>query len=905
MKKPPCHKGPDSGSRLVPGYLRCEYAIDPKGIDVRRPRLSWIVESEQRAQRQTAYRILVAHAGATLATNRGTLWDSGFVSSNETTNIIYEGKPLKSEMQCFWKVQVRDAGGDESAWSQPAHWTMGLLGDSDWRAAWIGMDRIGRPVKSGSGANNSDGALYLPPPRYLRKTFMLRKPIRRATAYASALGLFEMHINGRRVGMDYFTPGWTDYQTRVYYNTYDVTDMLTEGGNAMGAILADGWYAGYVGFKNIREHDGDKPRFRVQLHVEYKDGSRRTIVTDRSWKASTGPLLESDLLMGETHDARREMPGWNAPGFDDSNWSRVNLTSSIKAATGAYPGARVQEFRRIRPVSVTEPKQGRFVFDLGANFAGFVRLKVKGRRGRRIVMRFAERLEPDGTIYTENLRGARATDTYICKGGGREETWEPQFTFHGFQYVEVHGYPGQPDIRAITGVELTSNTPVAGDFKCSNRMANRLYRNIRQTQRANFIDIPTDCPQRDERLGWTGDAQIYIRTATCNNDVAAFFTKWLVDLADAQTADGGFPDIAPCKSHNGHGVSAWGDAGVICPWTMYQAYGDEHILRKHYRSMARWISFCRKNSRGLLRPAEGYGDWLNINANTPKDVLATAYFAHSADLVAQTATVLGKTGDAEKYCRLHEQIKDAFNQAYVLSNGRIRGDTQTVYVLALRFNLLPEALRAPAARHLVEDIESRGWHLSTGFVGTKDLMTVLTDTGHLDVAYHLFHNRSFPSWGFSIQHGATSIWERWDGWTPEKGFQTPGMNSFAHYSFGAVGEWMFRTIAGIDTDGPGFRNIIIRPRPGGVMKWCRASYKSIRGPIKTHWKIETGRFMLDVSIPANTTATIHIPTSDPGSIMEGGNLVDVSEDISHLWSGPRSGVYRIHPGEYAFESKIK
>jgi alpha-L-rhamnosidase len=1046
---------------LSPGHLRCEYLVNPLGIDMPRPRLSWLVESSQRAQQQTAYRILVARTKAGLDADKGDLWDSGMIESDETIQIDYGGKPLQSGIQCFWKVRVRDAEGLESGWSDPAFWTMGLLKDTDWTATWIGMDKVtprspgyrdlnnahwiwypegtpaqnaspgtryfregftlpeNRKIESGrcmiaadnrftlfiNGGKAAEGSsnkmamstditkhlrtgsnilaveainegdtgnpagllatfrfqfdqgsplvivtdekwkveidplkgwktaafhdrawsnamtlgksgckpwgdvstdeLYLPPSRYLRKEFNIKNPIRRATVYASALGLYELHLNGKRVGEDYFTPGWTDYDTRVYYNTYDVTGMLAGRENVIGAILADGWYSGYVGWNRIREHSGDKPRFRAQLHLEYEDGNREIIATGRSWKVSTGPLLEADFLMGESYDARMELPGWDAPGFDDKAWQQANVTSTIKAKTEAYPGVTVQKFQEIIPVKITEPRKGRFIFDLGTNFAGFVRLKVKGQRGRKVVLRFAERLNPDGTIYTENLRDARVTDTYICRGGGREETWHPRFTFHGFQYVEVTGYPGQPGTEALTGIELTSNTPVAGDFSCSDRIANQLYRNICQTQRSNFIDIPTDCPQRDERLGWTGDAQIYVRTATCNNDVAAFFTKWLVDLDDAQFPDGGFPDVAPRETHEGHGVAAWADAGVICPWTIYNVYHDERVLMGHYDAMKGWIAYCRENSEGLLRPATGYGDWLSINADTPKDVLATAYFAYSTKLVARTAEVIGRKKDAEKYHRLHEQIKEAFNQAYVSGDGRIKGETQTVYVLALRFGLLSDAIQPLAVQHLIDDIKAKDWHLSTGFVGTKDLMSVLTDYGYTDVAYRLFHNKSFPSWGFSIQHGATSIWERWDGWTPEMGFQNPGMNSFAHYSFGAVGEWMFRTVAGIDTDGPGFRNIIIRPSPGGRLKWCKAKYDSIRGPIRTHWETANGGFHLDVSIPANTTARVHIPTSNPGSVMESNVPAETSEGVSFMQSGDGVEVYRIQSGRYRFTSHLE
>lgn len=1043
---------------LTPTSLRCEYRTDPLGIDVTQPRLSWIVESSQRAQRQTAYRIIVAAAPETLARNEGDLWDTGKVVSSATNQIAYEGKPLTSRMRCHWKVMVWDADDKPSAWSGPALWTMGLLAPDQWQAKWISLESKemkqqvdvlkdaqwiwapeGNPAQStpvgkryfrttvtipagrkvtkamltitadngftafvngkeaGSGSNfkNAEtldianhlvpganviaveatnvgdapnpagliatariefeleapltistgpawkvsqtapdgwktaafndanwpqakalgpagaqpwgqiatGIMYLPAPRFMRKGFTVSRPVSRATVYATALGLYELQINGQKVGSEYFRPGWTDYDKRVYYNTYDVTQMLRQGDNAVGAILADGWYVGYIGWGHQREHYGsDKPWLRTQLHIEYADGTSDIIATDGTWKASAGPILEADFLMGETYDATREMPGWSAAGFDDSAWSPVLVNADINTAVQAYPGVPVEVYKEIKPVKITEPTPGRFVYDMGTNFAGFVRLKVKGEKGTKVVIRFAERLNPDGTIYTTNLRGARATDTYICKGDGIE-TWQPRFTFHGFQYVELTGYPGKPGKEAITGIELTSATPVVGSFACSDAQANQLYRNITQTQRANFIEIPTDCPQRDERLGWTGDAQIYVRTASYNTDVSAFFTKWLVDCEDAQLPDGAFPDVAPRRVAMAGGVAAWGDAGVICPWTIYQVYGDTRVLARHYDAMVRWIDYCKGTTKDLLRPATGYGDWLSINADTPKDVLATAYFAYSTKLVAQIAQVLGKADDAAKYNALFEDIKAAFNKAYVAPDGRIKGDTQTVYVLALAFDLLETRDSLRAQDYLVENIKSRNWHLSTGFVGTKDLMTTLTAINRPDVAYRLFANDTFPSWGFSIKHGATSIWERWDGWTPEKGFQDPGMNSFAHYSFGAVAEWMFKTIGGIDTDGPGYRSIIIRPRPGGGLTWARTRYNSMNGLIATDWKLNWGNLDLDVTVPANTIARVYIPASDPDSVTEGGMPAHEALGVEFLKMENGAAVYRVGSGRYRFVSR--
>jgi len=1045
--------------------LRCEYRVNPLGIDVAKPRLSWTLESDRRNQSQMAYRILVASDPKLLDKETGDLWDSGKVVSNQTNQIVYSGRPLESQTPCYWKVRAWDKNDNPGPWSRPAFWTMGLLSPGEWTADWIGFDASrqrdpegkkvdltlaswiwhagenarnaapaatryfrreftipedrelvsamgavsvdngftlfvnGREVANGgnfkeavpvtlaphlrkganviaiearnegdsanpagvlvvltlrfqsgqpitivsdeqwsSSASASSGwknpgfdaagwrnteklgaygitpwgtvnigpaELFLPPAQFLRKEFVVEKPVKRATVYASALGNYELHLNGRQVGDAYFPPGWTDYDARVYYNTFDVTDRLTQGFNTLGAILADGWYSGHIGWGRIRDHYGKNPRFAAQLRIEYADGSTETVVTDKTWTASTGPILEGDFLMGETYDARKEMPGWSTPNFDAGTWKPVDVTAKISAKIQSYPGVLVRKFQEIPPVKMTPTGDGVWIYDMGTNFAGFVRVKIHDAQpGQKIVLRFAERLNPDGTIYTTNLRGARATDTYICRGGGTE-VWQPRFTFHGFQYVELTGYSGKPGLDTITGIELTSATPVVGSFACSDPMANTLYRNVCQTQRANFIDIPTDCPQRDERLGWMGDAQIYVRTASFNTDVAAFFTKWMVDVEDAQLPNGGFSDVSPRKVAMDGGTAAWGDAGVICPWTIYQVYGDTQILARHYGAMQKWIDYCKETTKGtLLRPATGYGDWLSIQADTPKDVLATAYFAHSTKLVAEIAKVLGKQDDAARYQKLFDDIRKAFNTAYVSADGTIKGDTQTVYVLALAFDLLPEAMRKPAAKRLVDNISARQWHLSTGFVGTKDLMATLNAIGATDVAYHLFHNETFPSWGISIQHGATSIWERWDGWTPEKGFQDPGMNSFAHYSFGAVCEWMFRTIGGIDTDGPGYKHIVIRPIPGGRLSWAKTSYDSIQGKITTAWKLDGDKLRLDVTIPANTTATVHIPAANPAGVLEGRKPAPQAEGVRLIGKQNDVVLFEIGSGTYHFTSQM-
>lgn len=796
------------------------------------------------------------------------------------------GEPLVVPIDASWKASQtsttgwQNAGFDDAAW-MPAK-VIAKIGDQP----WVALGQATPPAA-------------VPSSPFLRKTFTLSKPIRRAYAFATALGLYELHLNGQRVSDNVFTPGWTDYKKRVYYQMYDVTPLLKRGANAAGLVVGDGWATGHVGNGGRNRYGLNRPRAMAQINVIYTDGTSATIATDGTWKAGYGPIVEQDLLDGESYDATKEMPGWNTAGFNDAAWQAPDVFEAPQIKIEAYPGVPVRRIMELKPKSVTQPSPGAYVYDLGQNMVGWARLAASGPAGTKIRLRFAEMLNPDGTIYTTNLRGARCIDNYTLKGAGRE-VWEPRFTFHGFRYVEITGYAGTPPADAITGIVVHSDTPKTGTFTCSSQLVNQLQHNIEWGQRGNFLEVPTDCPQRDERLGWMGDAQIFIRTACNNMDVASFFTKWMVDVEDAQRGEA-FTDVSPDVCC-GAGTPAWGDAGVIVPWTVYQVYGDKTIIVKHYDAMARWIDWMQKNSKDLVRPAGGYGDWLSIGANTPTEVIATAYFAYSTSLMAKMAHVIGKDDDARKYDTLFNNIKDAFNRAFVSDDGHIKGDTQTNYLMALHFNLLPEDKRATATQYLVNDIEKRNWHISTGFVGVGYMTPTLTEVGQTAVAYRLLNQDTFPSWGFSIRHGATTIWERWDGWTPDKGFQDPGMNSFNHYSMGSVGQWMFATVAGVDgdPDNPGFKRIIIHPRPGGGLTYANATYNSIRGPIASGWRLTNGALQLTVTVPANTTATVYVPTSDAAKVTESGKPVATAIGVKFVRSEAGAAVYEVGSGTYGF-----
>jgi alpha-L-rhamnosidase len=732
-----------------------------------------------------------------------------------------------------------------------------------WSARWISSTVCGGP------------RLTAPVP-YFRTIFQVESPVKSAVLHITALGLYECEINGRLVTENVFTPGWTDYRTRVPFQSYDVLPLLNAGENAIGVILGDGWYAGHVAEKD-RGYYGERPQLLVQLEITVQDGSVRRVVSDTTWKTSVGPILESDIMAGETYDARRELGAWSKAGYDASSWTSAVLAPDPKIAIEHSPGPPVRRHEVLTGKARTglgaHPHMQ--MFDFEQNFTGRVRLTVRGKRGTRLVIHHGEMLQANGRLYTENLRGARATDSYTLKGEGTE-TWEPRFTFHGFRYAEVSGpKDGDVTLEKLEGIVLHSDTPPTGTFRCSHDLLNQLERNIIWGQKGNFLEVPTDCPQRDERLGWTGDAQVFVRTAAFHMDVRGFFRKWLRDMRDAQHADGAIPCIAPNTFSFGvasDGGPAWADAAFICPWTIYRCYDDVDILREHYDCMTRYMDFLAQNKvKDFIRAHPdkdnwgGFGDWLALDGSgkleggTAKDLIGTAHYANNADIMAKTAELLGKATDVKKYRTLHGNIVEAFRNRYITPDGLLAGGTQTAYVLALHFGLVPPASRANAARELVRSIEGNGLHLATGFVGTPYLLHVLEATGHLDVAYKLLEQETFPSWLFPVKNGATTIWERWDGWTPEKGFQDKGMNSFNHYAYGAVADWMVSTVAGLEIGAPGYKKIVFKPRPGGTITWAEAKLKTPGGDASIRWEKKGDVVDLQLTVPEDSEGALSLP----------------------------------------------
>lgn len=860
--------------------LRVEYKENPLGIDVLKPRLSWIIESDGRGIKQSAYQLRVAQNERDLRSGRNLIWDSGRVNSDESVQQAYAGAALQSGQRYYWQVKTWTNDGRASEWSEPSSFEMGLLAPSDWQAKWIEPDIRVDPAKN-------------EPSPMLRRRFQIGGNIKQARVYVTSRGLYEMHLNGQRVGDQLFTPGWTSYNKRLQYQTYDVTNLLRRGDNAVGVTLGDGWYKGSLAWEGHRNIYGDRLALLLQLVITYADGQQEVVTTDEKWKAATGPILMSEIYDGETYDARLEKANWTMPGYDDHEWSGVKLSAYGKDNLVAPEGPPVRRMEELKPVKIIKTPAGETVADMGQNMVGWVRLKVQGPAGTTVKLRHAEVLDKAGNFYTENLRAAQATVRYTLKGG-EPEIFEPHFTFQGFRYVAVDGYPGEVTPESLTGIVIHSDIKPASEFSTSKQLVNQLQHNILWGQKGNFLDVPTDCPQRDERLGWTGDAQVFSRTAAFNMDVAGFFTKWLKDVAADQYESGSVPHVIPdvlgTNQKPAGGSAAWGDVAVIIPWTMYLSYGDKRILQEQYPSMAKWVEFERRRAGDdyIWDGDFHFGDWLAFattrsdypGATTGKDLIATALFAHSTDLLARTARVLGKQEDAARYGDLFAKIKSAFVREFVTETGRVGENTQTAYAVALQFDLLPENLRPAAAKKLAQEVRERK-HLTTGFVGTPYLCHVLSRYGYLDEAYLLLNREQYPSWLYPVKQGATTIWERWDGQKSDGTFQDKGMNSFNHYAYGAIGEWMYRVMAGLEIDeaAPGYKHILIQPQPGGGFTNVKAQHTTMYGVASSAWQIKDGRFELTVEVPVNTQATVRLPKAKLASVTEGGAAMQKANGI--------------------------
>jgi alpha-L-rhamnosidase len=866
--------------------LKTEYKVDPIGLDAPRPRFSWQLTATRRAQMQRAYQVLVASSKAGLDANVGDKWDSGRVTAEASAQIEYGGSALRSRARYYWKVRVWDGDDGASAWSSSAFFEMGLLSAADWSARWIAEPNV--TAKS----------------PLLRKAFTVTRSVRRARVYATALGLYELHLNGERVGQDYFTPGWTDYAKRLEYQTYDVTHLIVKGGNAIGAVLGDGYYGGRGWIHTPAP--GTTRSVRVQLEIELTDDTIQRVVSDTAWRVSEdGPIQSSSIYNGELYDARKEAPGWARGGFDQSHWLPARDVSSYGGALVAS-AVPIRVMLDLAPVAVTHPAAGTHIFDMGQNMVGWARLEVQGAPGTAVRLRFGEMLNADGTLYTENLRGAAQTDTYVLRGSATTEVFEPHFTYHGFRYVEVTGLPGPPSPDVLTGRVAYAALEATGALTTSSPLLDRLYQNIVWSQRGNFWSVPTDCPQRDERMGYLGDGQIFAATAALNMDVSSYFTKWSQDIEDGQLPSGTYPVTAPVGSQDLAPSSARQEAGVVIPWTVYQSYGDTRIIERRWSSMVRFIDYLQSHAANDLLPAEMsvYDDAFNVRDGVPAEVVANLYYGYSVKLMAEMASATGRSAEAHRYDLLYHRIRDAFVDAYVTADGQVLGGTQGGYAMAIAMDMLPERRVAGTADYLVNSVRARGNHLTTGFISTKELNKALSKADRTEVAYELINQTSFPSWLFPVTNGATTLWERWDGWTPGGGFQAPTFNSFNHVSVGAVGEWMFATIAGIsgDPQRPGYKAVILHPQPGGGLTHAHGEYRSIHGLVVSDWVVDGATFRLHAEVPANTTATVYVPAMDASKVREGGLPAGRVTGMSFLRMEGNAAVYSLGSGRYDFES---
>jgi alpha-L-rhamnosidase len=822
---------------------------NPMGFHDATPAFSWKLPAG--IEKQTAYRIEVK--------GDEVVWDSGWVESEQSVFVPYGGDPLHSRQRLEWRVRFKDETGKDNGWSTSAEFELGLLSKSDWSAKWI------RPEVKAESEKEPVG--------YLKRDFSVSGRVEQARLYVTARGVFEVQLNGEKVGNDHFANGWTSYKHRLDTLTYDVTDNLHSGDNKLDALLGMGWYAGNIGFKGQKQYYGEHPELLLQLEITYSDGSAETIVSDGDWQGTfDGAIRSSSIYNGEEFDAREQA----------SDWSAVVANADLGSARLVpKPFAPVRATEMLAVRNITEPEPGRFVFDLGQNMVGWAKLNIPVEKDQTVTIRFAEMLNTNGTMYTANYRSAKSTDYYTAAETGVAE-WEPTFTFHGFRYVELSGLPAgaKPKEDWVTGVVLHSDLPRIGTFESSHEKLNQLQSNIIWGQRGNFLDIPTDCPQRDERLGWTGDAQAFVPTAMFNYDCHAFWKCWLGSMRDDQFPDGRIPHVIPDVLGKGDSPG-WMDAATIIPWEVYVRTGDLEVLAENYAMMEKLVGWYRSQSvDGLTPNIKGFGDWLQpyskeTKGDTPHALLGTAFYANSVQVLGDTARVLERADDAYNYDAEAAAVKRAFAKHYFDADGKLQNapETQTAYLLAIEFNLIPADMQGKVMGHLVRLIGEADNHLRTGFLGTPYLAGVLDRKGHTDLAFDVLFKETYPSWFFSINQGATTMWERWNSYSHEDGFGNVSMNSFNHYAYGAIGQWMYERVAGLAPDPahPGYKHFFIRPVVGGPLTSARAELETPYGKASSAWELKSGTLTMNITVPPNTTATLVFPngrsseTAAPGS----------------------------------------
>lgn len=871
--------------------LRCEGLESPKLVDTASPRFSWRVESERRGARQAAYRLRLK----SFPHSEEVLWDSGVVASGESQWVCGVGLRLEACSDYVWQVRIWDEEDRASRWSEFSSIESGLMGEA-WPASWISD---GQTVAVGEA----------PPARYFRNDIYLPQKAIKARLYVSAFGVVQPWINGQCISADCFAPGWPDYRKRVYYVSYDVTNYLREGGNVLGIVLGDAWYSGTL----FLDHQYDAtPRFSAWIEIVWDDGSIQRVDMESEWKWKTGPILANGIYFGETYDARLEDPNWSSSVQLDEAWQPVVVEKDPEVSIDARISPPVRRIEELLPVEQSQTSSGAHLYDLGQNMVGWVRLKVKAEAGDEITIRFSEMLEKDGSIHTANLRTAQATVRYTAKGGGEIEIWEPSFTFFGFRYVELVGVV-EPLADAITGVVVHTDLKRTGYFECSNPLLNKLYSNTLWGQKGNFLELPTDCPQRDERLGWTGDAQVFCNTALFNMDAGNFYRQWLAAVRDSfkEGPDGGFGSVAPVTGF-AHGSAGWADGGAVVPWVAWLHTGDRALLEENFDAICDWVDLLRDSAPdGIRISKEGWGDWLAPwhkpkEAPTPYQMIATAYYAYSTQIAIWIAEELGRDDKVVEYKELLAVVKAAFQKEYIAPDGKIVSDEQTAYLLALAFDLVSDEQREAMVGHLEKAIAAKDDHLATGFIGTPLIAPTLSKVGKTDLAYKVVQKEAYPGWLYSVKNGATTIWERWDSWTPEEGFNPGGMNSFNHYAYGAVVEWFYQTVAGIRLDprSPGWKNFIVAPEIGDDLSYAAAKVETPYGEVVSSWKRKGECFEIEIAVPANSTVRVTLPAKSPECVLENKAPLSQLEFATEVSGKEGSISFSLPAGRYHFTCSL-
>ncbi len=890
-----------SGFRV--SELKTESRINPLGIDIKTPRLSWIIESGKRGEKQTAYHILVASSKQKLKENIGDLWDTQKVEDENSTSVPYEGEKLESGTEVFWKVKVWNSDDRDSEWSHIAKWSMGLLNESDWKAEWIGLDKA-------VGNDNPEQEHRVLSARYLRKEFKTVKPVKRAMAYIVGLGVYEMYLNGKKVGDHVLSPGLTEFLKRSLYVTYDISDMIRLGENTIGVILGNGRFFAPRITKPTNTVTYGYPKMLAHISLEYEDGSTEIVVSDISWKITTnGPIVENNEYDGEYYDARKEMPGWSKNGFDDLAWEQAEIVEKPSKVISSQMNEPIRVIETIKPVAIFSPKNGVYIFDMGQNMVGWTKLNVKGGKGTVVKQRFAEILKEDSTLYMENLRSAQATDTYILKGENNE-IFEPRFVIHGFRYVELTGYPGVPNLSTIEGKVVHDDLELVGSFECSNELINKIYKNAYWGIRGNYRSIPVDCPQRDERQGWLGDRSAGSKGESYMFDVRNFYKKWLVDIFDSQKANGSIPDVSPVYwSFYGDNVT-WAGTPIQIVKMLYDQYGDIDAVRNRYVPMKRWVDYMIKNYLEQdLMPRDQYGDWCvppidpyrntlvdNPARITPGEYIGSVYFYHNLRLMQYYATILNNQSDVKYFGNLADRMKKAINKKFFNpATKQYSNNSPTANILALAFDLVKPENEREVFNNLIKKIEiDNNSHVSTGVIGQQFVNQVLTKYGRADLAYTINTKTDFPSFGYMIENGATTIWELWNS-----NLIGPAMNSRNHVMMlGDFITWLYEDLAGIkpDVETTSFKHLIMKPTLIDGLSFVKASYKSVFGNIKSEWKVTNNEFEWNLCIPVNTTATIFIPAKDKPVIREDGkvfNYFDSSNENGIIKVDLSAGMYHV------------